>query len=40
MTDTADRTLARTLREELTTNEAEQRLLATRLHRHPLTDGT
>ena len=24
----------------LTTNEAERRLLATRLHRHPLTDGS
>ncbi len=25
---------------ELTTNDAERRLLVTRLHRHPLTDGT
>ncbi len=24
---------------ELTTNDAERRLLTTRLHRHPLTDG-
>jgi RNA polymerase sigma-70 factor (ECF subfamily) len=25
---------------ELTTNDAERRLLTTRLHRHPLTDGS
>jgi RNA polymerase sigma-70 factor (ECF subfamily) len=25
---------------QLTTNDAERRLLATRLHRHPLTDGS